>query len=128
MKGDLKNQITEVNGVNFLATQVDLDAGSIKTLLFELGGEIDNLFAVFATAPSKEKAMLTCYISKDLANEKGYNAGTVVRELGKHINGRGGRQNFFATAGGKSPAGIAKALEEAKEYICLLYTSPSPRD
>ncbi|WP_442267675.1 alanine--tRNA ligase [Tenacibaculum sp. ZS6-P6] len=117
MKGDLKNQITEVNGVNFLATKVDLDPTSIKNLLFELGGEIDNLFVLFATAPTKEKAMLTCYISKDLANEKGYDAGKVVRELGKLIHGGGGGQNFFATAGGKNPGGIPKALERAKDYI-----------
>ncbi|WP_299622780.1 alanine--tRNA ligase [uncultured Tenacibaculum sp.] len=117
MKGDLKNQITEVNGVNFLATKVDLDPTSIRNLLFELGGEIDNLFVLFATAPTKEKAMLTCYISKDLANEKGYDAGKVVRELGKLIHGGGGGQNFFATAGGKNPGGIPKALERAKDYI-----------
>ncbi|WP_299678945.1 alanine--tRNA ligase [uncultured Tenacibaculum sp.] len=117
MKGDLKNQITEINGVNFLATKVDLDPASIKNLLFELGGEIDNLFVLFATAPTKEKAMLTCYISKDLANEKGYDAGKVVRELGKLIHGGGGGQNFFATAGGKNPGGIPKALERAKDYI-----------
>ena len=117
MKGDLKNQITEINGVNFLATKVDLDQGSIRDVMFDLGREIDNLFVLFATAPSKEKAMLTCYISKDLANEKGYDAGKVVRELGKLIHGGGGGQNFFATAGGKNPGGIPKALERAKDYI-----------
>ncbi len=117
MKGDLKNQITELNGVNFLATKVDLDSASIKNLLFEIGGEVDNLFVLLATAPSNEKAMLTCFISKDLANERGYDAGKVVRELGKLIHGGGGGQNFFATAGGKSPGGIPKALERAKDYI-----------
>ncbi|AZJ33440.1 alanyl-tRNA synthetase [Tenacibaculum mesophilum] len=117
MKGELKNQLQEVNGVQFLATKVDLDPNSIKNLLFELGGEVNNLFVVFATAPSAEKAMLTCYISKDLANEKGYDAGKVVRELGKLIHGGGGGQNFFATAGGKNPGGIPKALEKAKDYI-----------
>ncbi|TDQ21858.1 alanine--tRNA ligase [Tenacibaculum caenipelagi] len=117
MKGDLKNQLQEVNGVQFLATKVDLDPNSIKDLMFELGGEINNLFLLFATAPSTDKAMLTCYISKDLANEKGYDAGKVVRELGKLIHGGGGGQNFFATAGGKNPGGIPKALERAKDYI-----------
>ena len=117
MKGDLKNQLQEVNGVQFLATKVDLDPNSIKDLLFELGGEINNLFVVFATAPSEDKAMLTCYISKELASEKGYDAGKVVRELGKLIHGGGGGQNFFATAGGKNPGGIPKALERAKDYI-----------
>ena len=117
MKGDLKNQITEVNGVNFIATKVDLDPASIKTLLFELGGEVENLFAVLGASASNDKATLTCFINKELANDKGYNAGTIVRELGKHINGGGGGQNFFATAGGKNPAGIDKAIEEAKGYI-----------
>ncbi len=117
MKGDLKNQIEVINGVNFLATKADLDPTSIRNLLFEIGGEVDNLFVLLASAPSKEKAMLTCYISKDLANDKGYDAGKVVRELGKLIHGGGGGQNFFATAGGKNPGGIPKALERAKEYI-----------
>lgn len=117
MKGELKNQLQEVNGVNFLATKVDLDQNSIKTLLFELGGEIENLFVLFATSETKEKAMLTCFISKDLATERGYDAGKVVRELGKLIHGGGGGQNFFATAGGKNPGGIPKALERAIEYV-----------
>ncbi|RBW55241.1 alanine--tRNA ligase [Tenacibaculum sp. E3R01] len=117
MKGDIKNQLQEVNGVHFVATKVDLDPTSIKTLLFELGGEIDNLFVLFASSASPEKAMLTCYISKELANERGYDAGKVVRELGKYIHGGGGGQNFFATAGGKNPGGIPKVLEKAIEYI-----------
>ncbi|CAL2083590.1 alanine--tRNA ligase [Tenacibaculum sp. 190524A02b] len=117
LKGDLKNQLQEINGVHFLATQVDLDPAGIKNLMFEIGGEIENLFMLFATAPTKEKAMLTCYISKDLANERGYDAGKVVRELGKYIHGGGGGQNFFATAGGKNPGGIPKVLEKAVEYL-----------
>ena len=72
---------------------------------------------LFATSEKKDKAMLTCYISKELANERGYNAGTVVRELGKLIHGGGGGQNFFATAGGKNPGGIPKALDRAKDYL-----------
>ena len=117
LKGDIKNQLQEINGVHFLATEIDLDPNSIKSLSFELGGEINNLFLLFATAPSKEKAMLTCYISKELANERGYDAGKVVRELGKYIHGGGGGQNFFATAGGKNPGGIPKVLEKAVTYI-----------
>lgn len=117
MKGDLKNQLQEVNGVQFLATKVDLDQNSIKNLMFELGGEHKNLFLLFATSASPEKAMLTCYISKELASERGYDAGKVVRELGKYIHGGGGGQNFFATAGGKNPGGLPKVIEKAKDYI-----------
>ena len=114
---EIKNQLQEINGVQFLAIKVDLDANGIKTLAFALGKEHRNLFLLFATAPTSEKAMLTCYISKELANERGYNAGKVVRELGKFIHGGGGGQNFFATAGGKNPAGIPQALENAREYL-----------
>ncbi|WP_296637662.1 alanine--tRNA ligase [Polaribacter sp.] len=114
---EIKTQLEEINGVQFLATKVDLDANGIKNLAFALGKEYQNLFLLFASAPSNEKALLTCYISKELANERGYNAGTVVRELGKLIHGGGGGQQFFATAGGRNPGGIPKALEKAKEYL-----------
>jgi alanyl-tRNA synthetase len=117
LTGEIKNQLEEINGVQFLATKVDLDANGIKNLAFTLGQNHTNLFLLFATSPSKEKAMLSCYISKELANDRGYNAGVVVKELGKLIHGGGGGQNFFATAGGKNPAGIPEALEKAKEYI-----------
>jgi len=117
VSGALKNELQEINGVQFLAKKIDLDANGIKNLAFDLGKESKNLFLLFATAPSKDKAMLTCYISKELANERGYDAGKVVRELGKLIQGGGGGQNFFATAGGKNPEGIPKALEKAQDYL-----------
>ncbi|WP_026776571.1 alanine--tRNA ligase [Polaribacter sp. Hel_I_88] len=117
LSSELKNQLQEINGVQFLATKIDLDPNGIKNLAFALGKEYQNLFLLFATAPSKEKAMLTCYISKELAAERGYDAGKVVRELGKLIHGGGGGQPFFATAGGKNPGGIPKVLERAKDYL-----------
>ncbi|MDG1397761.1 MAG: alanine--tRNA ligase [Polaribacter sp.] len=117
LTSEIKEQLEEINGVQFVATKIDLDANSIKNLVFNLGKEHQNLFLLFASAPTKEKAILTCYISKELANERGYNAGTVVRELGKLIHGGGGGQPFFATAGGRNPGGIPKALERAKEYL-----------
>ncbi|MCK7591528.1 alanine--tRNA ligase [Subsaxibacter sp. CAU 1640] len=116
IKGDLKNELTDVNGVQFLAKKLDLDASGIKDLCFELGQNSDNLFLLFG-AENDEKALLTCYISKELVESKGLNAGTIVRELGKHIQGGGGGQPFFATAGGKNPAGIEDALVAAKDYI-----------
>ena len=116
LKSEIKNEIQEINGIQFLAKEVDLDAGGIKDLAFQLGGEIDNLFLLFGTE-QKGKALLSCYISKDLVGAKDLNAGTIVRELGKYIQGGGGGQPFFATAGGKNPAGISEALAEAKKYI-----------
>jgi alanyl-tRNA synthetase len=116
LKGDLAAQIQEVNGVKFLATQVDLDANGAKDLAYELGNNETNLFLVFATA-TDDKPMLTCYISKELVQTKGLNAGQVVRELGKYIQGGGGGQPFFATAGGKKLEGLKEALENAIEFI-----------
>ena len=113
----IESEIEEINGVKFLAKKVDLDTNSIKNMAFAIGKKHDNLFAIFGSSPTPEKAMLTCYISKELVNEKSYDAGQVVRELGKLIQGGGGGQNFFATAGGKNPAGIPNALEKAKNYI-----------
>jgi len=115
--GEIKNQLQEINGVQFLATKIDLDQNGIKNLAFAIGKEHENLFLLFASSEKKDKAMLTCYISKELADERGYDAGKVVRELGKLIHGGGGGQNFFATAGGKNPGGIPKALEGAKDYL-----------
>jgi alanyl-tRNA synthetase len=116
LKSELLNNLTEINGVKFLAKKVDLDAGGMKDLLFEMGNVKTNLFALLA-AEKEGKALLSCYISKDLAFEKGWNAGTIVRELGKHIQGGGGGQPFFATAGGNNPAGIPEALEKVKDYL-----------
>jgi alanyl-tRNA synthetase len=88
----------------------------MKDLCFELGSEFNNLFLLFAAA-NDNKALLSCYISKELVAEKGLDAGKVVRELGKYIQGGGGGQPFFATAGGKNPKGIKEALAAAKNYL-----------
>jgi len=116
LKGELASQLQDVNGVKFLATQVDLNAEGAKDLAYELGNLGTNLFLVLATA-DEDKPMLTCYISKELVAEKNLNAGQVVRELGKYIQGGGGGQPFFATAGGKNVAGIQEALAKAVDFV-----------
>ncbi len=116
LKGELKDEIQQINAVNFLTRKIDLDAGGMKDLAFEMGGETENLFVVFG-AEHDGKALLACYISKELATEKNLDAGKIIRELGKYIQGGGGGQPFFATAGGKNPSGIDEALEKAKEFI-----------
>jgi alanyl-tRNA synthetase len=116
MKGNLKQEVETINGIQFLAKLVDLDATGIKDLSFEIGQEFDNSVLLFGTE-HKGKALLSCYVSKGLVASKGLNAGTIVRELGKYIQGGGGGQPFYATAGGKNPAGLQEALEKAKSYI-----------
>ncbi len=112
LKNDLEQRFTVKNGIRFLATELDLDAQGIKDLLFDLGNKYDDLYMVVGSRQGN-KALLSCYIHKNLVNKHGYHAGKTVKELARHIQGGGGGQDFFATAGGKNPAGIAGALSEA---------------
>ncbi|VXA91574.1 Alanine--tRNA ligase [Flavobacterium sp. 9R] len=116
MKGELAAAFQEINGVKFLAQQVDLTAEGAKDLVYELGNLGNNIFIVLATV-NEDKPMLTCYISKELVADKNLNAGQVVRELGKYIQGGGGGQPFFATAGGKNATGVSEALEKAIDFV-----------
>jgi alanyl-tRNA synthetase len=116
LKNELLNELTEINGVQFLAKKVDLDASGIKDLAFEMGQQFDNLFLLLANSQNG-KAVLSCYISKALVERTKLNAGNIVRELGRHIRGGGGGQPFFATAGGSDPSGIPEALERAKALL-----------
>ncbi|MFI0492427.1 DHHA1 domain-containing protein, partial [Flavobacterium sp.] len=116
LKAELAAELQDINGVQFLSKQVDLSAEGAKDLAYELGNLGKNLFLVLATAED-EKPMLSCYISKELVAEKGLNASQVVRELGKFIQGGGGGQPFFATAGGKKSEGLEEALAKAVDFV-----------
>lgn len=117
-KTKILSEIKTVNGLNFLAKQLDLDANGLKTLAFDIGQKYDDLVLILA-ANYKGKALITCYISKPIVESKGLNAGTMVRELGHYIQGGGGGQAFFATAGGKNPDGIQAALDHAPSMVKL---------
>lgn len=120
IKATLASEIKIVNGIQFLAKHVDLDPNGAKDLAYELGTLGTNVFVVLATTDpevSGGKPTITCYISKELVADKSLNAGNVVRELGKYIQGGGGGQPFFATAGGKNTSGIPEALEKAIDFI-----------
>ncbi len=117
IKIDLLTKKQLINGINFIAERIDLDsADSIKDLSFELRSQVDNLFMVLA-AEVKGKPSLSIIISDNLVKEKSLNAGTIVREIAKEIQGNGGGAAFYAIAGGTNSQGIAKALEKAKTYL-----------
>ncbi|MEM9363512.1 MAG: alanine--tRNA ligase [Bacteroidota bacterium] len=116
LKNELISELEDLKGIQFLAKKVDLDAGGIKDLAFEIGGQVTNLFLLLG-AEKEGKALLSCYISKDLVSNKELNAGQIVRELGRFIEGGGGGQPFFATAGGKNPSGLEKAFEHARDLV-----------
>jgi len=115
-KDDLIKNKKEINGINFIGALLDTDAGSMKNIAFEIASELDDLFFV-GGSNLNGKALLTIYISKNLVEARNLNAGTIIRELGKHIQGGGGGQAFFATAGGKNPDGLQSALEAAEKIV-----------
>ena len=116
VKGDLKNKIEVINGINFLGTIVSLDAGSIKDILFQLKGEVDNFYGVIG-GNEGDKCSISIIASDSVIENKGINAGNIIREVAKQIDGGGGGQAFFATAGGKKPSGLANAISDAKAKI-----------
>jgi alanyl-tRNA synthetase len=116
VKGDLKNKIETINGINFLGTIVPLDGGSIKDILFQLKGEVDHFVGVIG-GNEGDKCTLSIIASDSIIAEKGINAGNLIREVAKHIQGGGGGQPFFATAGGKNSSGLATAISEVKSKL-----------
>ena len=114
VKVELLKSVVEVNGIRFIAKEVKMDADDMKNVSFQLRKE-DNLAMVLA-AKAGEKALLSVMLTDDLV-AKGLNANEMIREISKKINGGGGGQAFFATAGGSSPDGLENALNKAKEII-----------
>jgi len=120
LKAELQSKAEEINGINVIIEKIEIDSSdSIKDLCFQLKDKIDNLFMLVG-ANINGKAILSIIISKEIVEAKKLDAGKIVREISKHIQGGGGGQPFFATAGGKNPDGIAAALKNAKEIITNL--------
>ena len=107
----------QIDGVNFIAQLVDLsNADAVKTLAFALKNQVDDLFLVLGCV-ANGKPMLTVVVAENLVEGRGLNAGTIIRELAREIQGGGGGQPFYATAGGKNADGLATALEKARSFI-----------
>lgn len=115
-KATWKAAIKEINGVNFLAVKTNLDTNAAKQNAIDLTKEIENAFIVVGTNDAV-KPSITISIAKNLVDEKGYNAGQIVKEIAKHINGGGGGQAFLATAGGKEVSGLDAALKQAEDFV-----------
>jgi alanyl-tRNA synthetase len=102
--------------VNFLGEIVELDGGSIKDILFQLKGEHDRFVGVIGGVEG-DKCTLSIIASDSVVNEHSFNASQLIREAASHIQGGGGGQPFFATAGGKNPSGIKAALEVVRSKM-----------
>ncbi len=119
LKSTLKQNITSANGINYLIQTIDIaNADRLKDLCFQLKNETENLFAVLGCVIN-DKPLLSITISENLVTEKGWNAGQLIRDWAKEIDGGGGGQPFFATAGGKKKAGLDMALELARRFVIV---------
>ncbi len=117
LKDELAKKVQNINGVNLIAERVALpNADAVKNLAYQLKDIVSDLFLVLATE-IEGKPGLTVMISENLVKDRGLNAGNIVRELAKEIQGGGGGQPFFATAGGKDASGLDKALAKANSFI-----------
>ena len=111
----MKNK-ENIKGINLITQKVELDAEGMKTLSFKLRKSEENLILVLASE-HESKALLTIMITDDLITDENLNASQMIREISAEINGGGGGQAFFATAGGSKPSGIEKALDKVKQIL-----------
>ncbi|MEQ8556215.1 MAG: alanine--tRNA ligase [Cyclobacteriaceae bacterium] len=117
IKQDLKASSLGVNGANVILQKIDIPNGdALKQLSFELKQEIDDLVLILA-ANVDQKPLLSVMFADTILDKHDLNASEMVRLMAKEIQGGGGGQPFYATAGGKNLAGLDKSLEIAKQYL-----------
>lgn len=132
----LRKQVADMNKArsiqikrNLLATQEhignkrifvltdDIPADMVKDIAFQIAGEVQGSFCFLAATQEDGKPTLTVMLSKDLTEQ--FNAGNIVRSAAKIIQGGGGGQSHFATAGGKNATGLPDALMAIKKELGL---------
>jgi alanyl-tRNA synthetase len=117
LKSSLLQKVQTVAGVSMVLEQLNLpSADAAKQLCFQLKQELSNPVVVLAFL-AEEKPGLAIYIDEKWVAEKDWNATQMIRECAKEIQGGGGGQPFFATAGGKNAEGLSAALASAKGIL-----------
>ena len=120
-KRQLLEKRVEVGGVRLFLVEREAPAEIVKDIAFQIAGELHEPFVFIAACvePSSSKPSLTLMISKDLVESRGWNASQLLRAAAKHIQGGGGGQPHFATAGGKNVDGLNAAVEELLTAMAL---------
>ena len=115
IKDEIKSEIKEKKGIKFISKNVSLDPSAMKDLIFSLGNELDNLFAILISEYNS-KVYISCYISKELSESKNYDAREVINDLSIYVKANGGGQAFYATAGGDYLKGVDKLSKASSNY------------
>ena len=118
-KEKLIAQAKEINGVKVITAVLPLDAAAAKDLVFKIREAVpENLICVIGSVAA-DKPMLSVMLSDDMVKEHSLNAGQMVREAAKLIQGGGGGQPHYATAGGKNADGLSSAVDKVIELAKL---------
>ncbi len=117
LKQELKHKVIQSGTINKLIQLIQIaSAEQLKNLSFQLRNEIDDLYCVLG-CEINGKPMLSVIISDSIvANQKAH-AGNIIKELAKEIQGGGGGQPFYATAGGNNINGLSAALQKAESIL-----------
>jgi alanyl-tRNA synthetase len=111
LKNELKSKFVSENGMNILKGKIEIGSNeNLKDLCFQLKAEVENA-AIYLGAEINGKATIAVAFSDSLIKDNNKHAGNVIKAIAKEINGGGGGQAAFATAGGTNVDGIEKALE-----------------
>ena len=118
-----KNRLVEnaqiINGVKVVKAIMPIDAGTAKDLVFKIREAIPQQLVCVIGTNDNDKPMLNVMFSEDMVKDQGLNAGQIVREAAKLIQGGGGGQPHFASAGGKNLDGLTAAVDKVIELAGL---------
>lgn len=119
MKEKILSKVRTINGVKVFAAVLPIKPEMAKNLVFKVrAAEPESSICVVGSV-SENRPMLNVIISEDLVKNHDMNAGQLVREAAKLIQGGGGGQPHFASAGGKNPDGISAAVDKVIELANL---------
>ena len=118
-KDELLSRARTVDGVKVVTAVLPLEASAAKDLVFKLRQAVPEGLLAAIGSVANDKPLLSVMLSDDLVSEHKLNAGQLVREAAKLIQGGGGGQPHFATAGGKNVDGLSAAVEKVVELANL---------
>jgi alanyl-tRNA synthetase len=114
---ELVDKAVKINNIRFVSGQIETESADVlKNLAYQVRTSSNNTVMVIGSVNSG-KASILVTVSDDLVREKNINAVAIIKEISGEINGGGGGQPFLATAGGKNPDGIQRALAKAAEFL-----------
>lgn len=118
-KDELIRRAETVNGVTVIKAVLPIDGNAAKDLVFKIREAIPSHLLCVIGSTAQQKPLLSVMLSEDMVKDHGLNAGQMVREAAKLIQGGGGGQPHFASAGGKNVDGISAAVDKVIELAHL---------